>query len=236
MINAGVSDMRDSLESNARDFVQEIEKLRVEIALGVDAAEITSQSDSAVWQRIVAGGLGVVMGDLVGAGMGIAFGLKALVKAVVVEVGAALVLIVLGVANPLVAIPAILIAGMLGAGTWESVLAEGKIRSLVGDKVVQDLTTRREELAAGVVDDVKRHLARLRESIEAGLGGEIGALRAEVQGILDAHKSGQANATRNRRFEGHRSAQSRNRKRARRCPVGGKNCVQTRTPTLTDRR
>jgi hypothetical protein len=196
MLNARIVEMRESIEQNARDFVNQVEQVRVEIAIGFDANEITTESDTPVWQRVVAGGLGVVFGDVVGVSMGIAFGLSALVRAVVVQLATAVALVAVGVANPWIGIPLVILSGTVVGGGWNILSLQKKIRSLVGTKLADSLRSQQEKLKAQLLDEVKSELAGLRRAIDAGLGGEIATLRREVEAVLSAHQSGQVDSAR----------------------------------------
>lgn len=195
MMDRRVDEMRDTLEESARDFVRQVEQVRADIALGVDANELTSESDVPLWKRLVGGGLGALTNPI-GIGMGIAFGPLALAKTVVVQLAAAAIFALLGITNPLVAIPLVLIAGGLGGGAWTLLSLQKKIRSLVGEKFADELGSRRDELTRELNKKVNASLALLRSSIDMGLGGEIGTLRAQVESALEQHKSGQVHVTR----------------------------------------
>src|ERR1700722_6955717 len=197
MIKSNVTAIQDRLEGKAREFIRNIDHLRIKIAVGedLDDSEIAGAKEPSFLSRLIGFGYTLATGDIVTGGIGMVVGPKAMLNTIVLQVIAGVLLAVFGLLNP-VAIIAAAIAAILGGNFVNILQLRNAIKTTVGEAVATEMEKRRGELAKSVQDTVQKQLMELRDALDAGLGNEIDSLRAEVETMLEKHRAGQADAER----------------------------------------
>jgi predicted GTPase len=197
MIERNVAAIMDKLESNARQFVQSVEQIRVQIAVGddIDKSQLAAQKEPTFLSRLIGLGYTLATGDVVTGSIGMVVGPKAMLNTIVLEIVAGIVLAILGMLNPVAIILAV-VASILG-GSFLNVLQLRKaIRTKVGEELAQKMEGNRSELAKDVAESIQKQMAKLRDALDAGLSKEIDGLRAGVETVLAEKRAGESGSER----------------------------------------
>lgn len=196
MIETRIELMQDTLESEAKEFVKSVDEVRVQISVGQDIVddEIAANDEPSVFGRLVGVGYAAVTGDFVTGGLGAVLGPKAMLKTIICQVVAGVLLGILGLLNPV----AILIAAISAtvAGSFLNLLSlKNGIKKTVAEKLADSINERRSEFARKVESEVKTKLKELSSALDAGLAAEISRVKGEVEKVLRERKQGQLDAT-----------------------------------------
>lgn len=187
IIKARIQEVQDKLEIDAKEFLESVNKVRLDISVGnVDDEEIGGQEPT-VWGRLIAGGYTLMTGDLTG-GIGM-IGLKAMIDTIAIQGIAVAILGIFGFGflNPIAFIGAT-IASIIAGGFLNVLSLKGAIKKNIGNKLSEDLTSRRQDLVKEVEIKVKEKLMELSNALNQGLAGEISSVKDEVEKILDERK------------------------------------------------
>ena len=195
MILNRIQEMQDSLEDDAKDFLQSANQVRVSISVGeqLNDEELASQQGPSVWGRILSGGYMLMTGDFVTGGMGMVMGLQAMLKTILIQIVAGIILAIFGLLNP-VAIIAAAIASIVAGGFANVLSLKGGIKNNVSKKLSEEVASRRKDLATNVKLKVKEKLVELRDALDAGLAGELSSIKSEVENILQERRQGKIDA------------------------------------------
>lgn len=192
MVTARLAKLEEELEASARVFVQRIDEIRIQVALGTDPNRIEHEDVSMI-ARIFGVGFALATGDFLSGGVGLFLGGKAMLRTLAIKVAALCTLYALGMLNPFTIAAAIIAAALIGGG-----MSLGKLRQMIKEKVGEamagEIVSRREEIAGSVEQAVAERLAEMKTALDKGLREKIAAIRGEVEEILAKHRRGQADA------------------------------------------
>lgn len=194
MVESSVDTLKDSLEDQARDFIESVDLLRVQISVGgqLNDDDIAEQEKISPLNRLLGLGYMCLTGDIVTGGLGMALGTKAMLTTIACEIASGFILGILGLLNPISLIIAllgsILVGGFLGRGSIKS-----GIKTKIAKQISEDIETHRMEICRSVESKVKESLCELRDALDSGLAGEINGVRDEVLKVLNEKKSGRIN-------------------------------------------
>jgi len=195
MVAARKERMEESLEEHARNFMGRLEEIRLQIAVGMDGGGVTEKQEVSVLGRIIAGTYIALTGDVLTGALGVTLGLKAMATTMALQIGAGILLGIFGLLNP-VAI-AVALVGTIVTGAFLNVLSLKKsIKKMVGEKLCEEIATRRGDLAKAVQEKVAEELTKIERALDAGLAGEIASVRNDVEVILRAQQEGRVDAER----------------------------------------
>ena len=194
MIESGVKDMQDDLESEARDFLKSASQIRVDISVGdhISDEDLAKQEEPSVWGRLIAGGYTLLTRDFITGGMGMVMGFKAMIRTMTIQVIGGALLVLFGLFNP-VAILATLVASILAGNIMNMLSLKNEIKKKVGKKMCEELASRQRDLAEAVRKNTQENLDALRNALDSGLAAEISSIEDEVENILAERKQGQLN-------------------------------------------
>lgn len=194
MMETRIQEVQDSLESEARDFIKSVEDLRISISVGeqVKDEDIARHKEPNILSRIIAGGLPLLTGDVLSAGLGATMGIKAMLNTLMLQFVAGLILGLLGFLNPIAIITAS-IGCILGGGFLNLGLLKQGIKKEVSKKMAEEISNRNKELAMTVEKEVQKKLGQLKQALNEGLAGEINSVKDEVEKIIDERKQGKLN-------------------------------------------
>ncbi|MDJ0899712.1 MAG: dynamin family protein [Xenococcus sp. MO_188.B8] len=206
IVETRIQEVQNNLESEAREFLKSVDRLRVNISIGnqLSDEDLAKQKRPTVWGRLIAGGYTLMTGDFVTGGAGMVMGLKAMANTIVIQIIAGIILGIFGLINPIAIISAA-IASII-AGNFLNILSlKGAIKKNIGNKLSEELTSRRRDLAKEVEKKVKDNLMELRNALDQGLAGEISSVKDEVEKILEERRKGKLDTKKEiqklRRFE-----------------------------------
>lgn len=191
-IEQGVQNMQDTLESEAQDFIQSANRIRVNISIGdhISDEELAKQEEPSVWGRLIAGGYTLLTRDFLTGGMGMVMGIGAMVRTIALQVVAGVLLAVFGLINPFALIAAS-IGAILAGNVMTMFSLKSDIKKKVAKKMSEELASRQMDLAENVRSSTRTKLEELRDALDAGLSGEISSIEDEVEAVLLERKQGQ---------------------------------------------
>lgn len=194
MMEAKIQEVQDSLESEARNFIQSVDDLRISISVGeqVKDEDIARHKEPNILGRIIAGGLPLLTGDVLSAGLGATMGIKAMLNTLMLQLVTGFILGLLGFFNPITLVAAS-ISCIIGGGFFNLSLLKQGIKKEVGKKMAQEISNRNKELAMTVEKEVQKKLGQLKQALNDGLAGEISSVKDEAEKILNQRKQGKLN-------------------------------------------
>lgn len=160
----------------------------------IRSKEVTKdQRDIPGWERLVAAGAGWILvapGSAVMGGIG---GFKGLAQSILPQIGVCLGLLVLGVTNPLILIPALLSAGGIQA-MFSNKAMEKKLRAQIGQNLQESLRKSADTSAEESAKKIDEKLTELCTSIDGELSKEVQTIKESVEAILASKRKGKAAA------------------------------------------
>ena len=195
MIEARVQQMYEKLEREAQEFLRSADQIRLNISIGdqISDEELARQKEPSIWGRLGAGAYTLMTGDFITGGLGIVLGFQAMLKTMLLQFVAGVILTIFNLLNP-IAIIAAVITAILAGGFWNILSVKGEIKKNVGRKLCEELTSRQHDLAMTVEIKVKEKLTELKKAIDDGLSAEISSIQDEVEKILEERKHGKIDA------------------------------------------
>ena len=182
--------LQDIFENTTADleaFLETIDSVKNNLA-GHDVCE--DQRDVPVWERVAAAGVGaltVSYGSVIQGGQD---GFKGLLKSILPQVGVALGMIVLGVTNPWIFIPALIATGGISAYFSNSKL-EKIVREKLGEKVKNSILDSVEENAETAIEKLSNALDEIAEQVDSGMQKEITSIQQSVDKVLKIKQEGE---------------------------------------------
>jgi len=193
MVSARMQQLQDSLEEHARTFVDRVDELRIQIAVGVGNDNFEQRQGSTLVRILTATAYVGLTGNLLIGGMGAMLGPRALMTTVGIQAASNLALLALGMLNPVTFVVTSVGAIVATLFLNHDSLKKG-IKEKVAESVATELVKRRHEMATNIEDKIFERLTEVRNAIDAGLRGEIASVRGEVEAVLAAQQRGQADA------------------------------------------
>lgn len=179
----------ESAEQDLSNLFAEIDSLNVRISGGHDVNPDTVP----LWQRIVAGAGGILIGDL---GMAFSGGVhgfsKDLARTAAFEIGAGFLLYILGALNPFTLV-AVLLTAMVSSWKSSSSGAMKKTKEMVCEQIVDQLTKSADDNSTQMSDAICQKLDDIAQGISTAIDEEIGQAEEQVQSIIAEMERGQAN-------------------------------------------
>jgi Predicted amidohydrolase len=194
MIESSVENLKESLEDQARSFIQSVELLRVQVSVGeqLDNKEIAKQEEASPIGRLVGLGYMALTGDIINGGLGMALGMKAMLTTVTCEIVGDLLLVLSGPTNRVVII-GLIIAYIISGGSRSKEMIKSGVKTKVGNKIAEDIESHSIEICENIENKVKESLYDLRRTLDSGLASQITSIREDVEKVLEEKKSGKLN-------------------------------------------
>lgn len=194
MIESRMDEMLEALEQDARNFIKEVDQIRVQISIGdqIDNNAVARQEEPSVLGRLIAGGYSILTGDIITGGIGAYLGIKAMLRTMMYQVVAGIILVGFNLFNPAAFIVAAI--GAIVAGSFHNMFSlKDGIKKTVGKKFSEEIGNKRKELSKNAENKVKEALTKIKVALDNGLAGEISAVRGEVETILEERREAQKN-------------------------------------------
>ena len=158
--------------------------------VGTNPQEAVLQ-DKSVGERIGAGLVGLLLGDIGSAIYGSASGFdKSFAKQVALQIGLVVGMTLLGVTNPFIMFGVILTGGIGQLLMRGNALTE-QVKEKVGQKVAEEIKSSKATQAKNIADKVISQLSTYTQPIEENLTNEILSLRGQVEETLRNKKEGE---------------------------------------------
>lgn len=195
MIESRMNEVQELLEKDARDFIEKIDQIRVHISVGdqIDNNNIIQQEKPSVIGRLISGSYGILTGDFINGGLGSLLGIGAMLRAMMYQIIAGIVLVLFNLLNP-VAIIMAMITAILAGGFHNIFSLKNSIKKIVGRNLSHEIGKKQKELSKNVENKVKEELNKIKTALDNGLAGEISSVRCEVEAILEERRKARSNA------------------------------------------
>ena len=162
-----------------------------EVNTRIQSGDVTNdQRDVPGWERLIAAGVGWVLvapGSAIMGGMG---GFKGLVKSILPQIGVCVGMLVLGVTNPFLLIPA-----LLGTGGIQAMFSiknmEEKLRAQIVKNIQDNLRKSADDSAEESAKKIEEKLGEFRAAIDTELSKEVQTIRESVEAILASKRKGE---------------------------------------------
>ncbi len=184
----GLSVIRERTSVDMDEFFAIVDEVRMNIK-SEDATK--DQRDIPGWERVVAAGAGLLLWSEGSAMMGAMGGFKGLVQSLLPQFGVIFGLLLLGVTNPWIFIPALLGAGGIQA-MFSNKSMEKKLRDTIVRQIQDSLRKSAEESAEDSAKKIDGKLADVRNGVNKELNNEIQTIRESVESILKSKRKGEA--------------------------------------------
>jgi GTP-binding protein EngB required for normal cell division len=185
--------LKDDLDERAKNFITQIDQVRLEISTGTSEAihvEGVKSSTSAL-ERVLAAAGGFLIGGIGSAGIGLTFGYQEMLKSLLPQIAVGVATILLVGFNPWILIPTLLAAGT--AHGWMKLRdTNNKIKEEVGRKFAIQIREKSAEEAALLAHQIHEKLSGIRNTIDKGLTVEIMQVRKQVEEVLSEKQRGDA--------------------------------------------
>lgn len=166
-----------------------------EVKTNINPEDTTKdQRDVPGWERLVAAGAGLLLWSEGSAMMGAIGGFKGLLQSLLPQLGVILTLLLLGVTNPWIFLPALLGAGGLQA-MFSNKSMEKKLREKIIQQIQENLRKSAEESAEASAKKIDGKLVEIHDGVGAALNNEVQTLRESVESILKSKREGEAETT-----------------------------------------
>lgn len=181
-----VSNMQVSLEQNVESFFDDIDQIRVDLS-GVE----TGSPDVPIWQRIVAVGGGLLIGDFGVAAVGGITGLsKNFAKQIALQLGAYITLGMLGMLNPVTIIGVIIASITLASFSVKGQIVK-KVKAEVAKNVLEQINHSQIDSQDEIIKSIKQKIIAIGDLVVNSMDVEINELDKQVQSIISEMEKGQ---------------------------------------------
>lgn len=178
--------LMESEENHLRDIFYTIDEISVNIS-----GERINNEDIPVWKRVAGAGVGLLFG-LDNAVLGGSVGLsKALAQNIAVEIGAWIVLGLLGILNPITLIGTALAAFFIGLGTFNKKMIK-TIKEKVSDEVVKTVRGSTIDSIEETLSGLRSRMVVFRDGVVGAIDDEINDVEAQINAITTEISKGQA--------------------------------------------
>lgn len=188
VISDKTDDIFGNVETDLERFFEEIDNISVNIT-----GQEYNTNNIPVWQRIAGIVGGLSMGDV---GVAISGGIngfgKTFAKSIAIEVGALLLLEMLGFANPITVVA--LLAGLFVFNRNQNEgMALRKLKEQVQNEIVKQINDSSDDNCARLADGISGKYMEIAEQITTAMDTEISEIESQINGIIAEMEKGKEN-------------------------------------------
>lgn len=187
LVSDKVANILSSIESNLENFFLELDAIRVNISGA--GSEV---KDVPMWQRVVAIGGGLLIGDIGVAALGGINGLtKDFAKGIALQIGAYVGLALFGMLNPFtifLVIGVSLVKALLGQKSGMT----KKVKAAVIEETLQQMNASAYDSVEAIVGSVREKVTEIGDIVVSSMDTEISEVQLQVQDIITQMEQGQA--------------------------------------------
>lgn len=193
------AEMRDRLLPAIKRRVETFDAGLADVKVGLTGVDLRTsvavgEQQVPLWQRVVGGVGGLLLGDVFSAGFGVAFGIKPMLVNAGILLGVATASVILTGGLSL----AIIVPAMIGASAFQLFLRGATATEQVVAKVAEEFSAYikndRDKLVANVVNAVDEQVQLVQEKVEQILTADLNSVRERVEGVLAEKLRGQQSA------------------------------------------
>ncbi len=184
----------DRLKERVDAFAAGLSDLKADLTAGSDLTAgggALEMGKVPLWERVLAAAGGLLVGDLVSAGMGAYGGFKTMLTNLGVQLGIVLASILFTGGISLVFIVPAVLATAAFQLWFRSNQMSGNMKRKVGEEFATRLNDLRDELTRKAAEAVDTQIAIVQEAMDQTLMTEIQTLREQVEAVLQEKERGQ---------------------------------------------
>lgn len=190
-----MENIKTSLDSEAKEFIDRVDNLRLELSgVSISKVEVSKGDvgvrDVSAVERIFSAAGGFLIGGVGSATIGATFGYQEMLKSLIPQLVIGIIgYIFLGL-NPITFVP-MLVAALIQGKLMEGGLAN-RIKEEVGKKFSEQLNQSTVDITDKVSKAVGAELNKVKNLVDKGLEAEIQNIRQQVNNVLAEKQKGQA--------------------------------------------
>lgn len=188
LMETKINDVFGSVEADVAKFFDEIDEIQAEIT-----GKEVQANDVKTWQRVAGVVGGLAIGDI---GLATSAGINGLgkefAKTLGFQVGAGLVLTLLGLFNP-VTIVLTLAAGGLYNFIKGKDRAVDKVKDSVSEQMITSLSSQKDEFINNIINSAEAAFNKLTDTVIQAVDIEIKEVEKQMKGIMKEMEKGQSN-------------------------------------------
>jgi GTPase SAR1 family protein len=187
--------IKSSLDSEATEFINKVDNLRLELAgVAISKVEVSKGDvgvrDVSAVERIFSAAGGFLIGGFGAAAIGATFGYQEMLKSLIPQLLIGFAGYFLLGLNPITLVP-MLVAALIQGKMMESGLGN-RIKEEVAKKFSEQLSTTTVDIVENVGNSVSAELSKVKNLVDKGLEAEIQNINNQVKNVLAEKQKGQA--------------------------------------------
>jgi ribosome biogenesis GTPase A len=187
--------IKSSLDSEATEFINKVDNLRLELAgVAISKVEVSKGDvgvrDVSAVERIFSAAGGFLIGGIGAAAIGATFGYQEMLKSLIPQLVIGIVGYIFIGLNPITLVP-MLVAALIQGKMMEGGLGD-RIKEEVAKKFSEQLSTTTVDIVENVGNAVLAKLNKIKNLVDKGLEAEIQNINNQVKNVLDEKQKGQA--------------------------------------------
>ena len=183
-----LSNIAEVAEKDIKKLLKSLETIRSKLA----GTQITIPPNVNLIGRIISGVGGILWGDLGAGWVGIVFGLKAMISAMIPNFALAVGMVLIGIANP-----AVFFGILIGAGAIQGAIraksTTKKLKKIAAKEMAENMEKQAADQASEMAESVYEKTSELAEMIREGLGREIESIRERFETVIADIRKGETN-------------------------------------------
>lgn len=189
-IMSHIEELGEGIRTDVDSLLKSVDHIKSQLS----QVETLEQKDSDRWERVLAAAGGWLIAGPGSGLIGGMFGYKEMLKSLVPNIAVTIAMMaILGIANPLFLIPA-----LLATGSIQGMMRAGTVTKDIKDKVSQKLSLllrdSAEKSSEKAAKDIYQKTEEVVKQLDAGLEKEIQSVKESVEGVLAAKRQGEAQA------------------------------------------
>ena len=190
-----MENIKTSLDSEAKEFIDRVDNLRLELSgVSISKVEVSKGDvgvrDVSAVERIFSAAGGFLIGGVGSATIGATFGYQEMLKSLIPQLVIGIISYILLGLNPITFVP-MLVAALIQGKLMEGGLAN-RIKEEVGKKFSEQLNQSTVDIVDKVGKAVGAELNKVKNLVDKGLEAEIQNIRQQVNNVLAEKQKGQA--------------------------------------------
>jgi len=189
LIRDAVTQMSQDLKAPIDDFLGLVDDIKADLS-GVKPGRLDSGEISPL-ERVLSAAGGFLVGGVGSAMVGGTMGSKEMLKSLVPNLALGVGMILLGITNPFVLIPALLAAGLL-QGLFKAQQVTQSTKRRVADEMARRLSEDADTVSEKMAAELSSQIGRFKSAVAEGLEKEIRVIHEQVEAVLAEKRKGEA--------------------------------------------
>jgi hypothetical protein len=204
LIKNSLAQMAEDLKVPVQELLSQVDQIKADLS-GAPALQPAEEEPKPL-ERVLSAAGGLLVGGIGSALVGGTMGFKEMLKSLAPNFALCVGMILLGITNPFILIPA-----LLGAGLFQGIMKAGKATETIKTKVASEMSRKltddaplvAEQMAAAIYDQT----GEFKSTMAEGLEKEINVIREQVEAVLDQKRKGEASVRDKKKLLEHLDAE-----------------------------